>query len=303
MTGIAALFSILALSAGAFAQPSGGRPVTAEERGKIESAVNAIPAKPPATPRKPRRLLVIAGVNNRILHSPVLHTNLAVELMGARTGAYQTVVSFDSSPLAPGSLKNFDAVFINNTARGNVFNTPELREAFEAFMRNGGGLVANHSVTVTSEDWETFGEILGARGASHREIDEKIFVKLDDPSNPVNRVWEGKGFPWNDSIFRFKASPRTKVHVLLSIDVAKTDMNQGKCSGNCVSEDGEYPLAWLRRYGKGRVFYFSPGENPPGYESSFWHPKWLQFYLAGIQYALGDLEADDSPTVRPAAGR
>ena len=205
---------------------------------------------------------MIAAINGRIGHTPVPHTNLAVELMGKKTAAYETVISFDSSLLAPGKLEGFDAVFINNTAQGDLFNTPELRDTFAAFIRNGGGLVANHSVTVTSPQWAEFGEILGARGAAHRGVDEKVFVKLDDPSNPINRVFGGKGFvTLTASSGSTDPSPRSKVHVLLSIDVAKTDMNQGKCSSNCVSEDGEYPISWVRRYGKGRVFYFSLGEN------------------------------------------
>ena len=174
----------------------------------------------------------------------------------------------------------------------------ELRDAFAAFIRNGGGLVANHSVTATSPEWAEFGEILGARGAAHRGLDEKVFVKLDDPSSPINSVFGGKGFVHVDSFFRFSdPSPRSKVHVLLSIDVAKTDMNQGRCLGNCVSEDGEYPLSWLRAYGKGRVFYCSLGHN--GFV--FWNAPILQHYLAGIQFALGDLKGSVRPTVKLSA--
>ena len=105
---------------------------------------------------------MIDAVNGRMGHPAALHADLAVELMGKKTGAYETVISHDSSLLAPGNLKGFDAVFINNTARFDPFNTPELRDAFAAFLRNGGGMVANHSVTVTSPEWAEFGEILGA---------------------------------------------------------------------------------------------------------------------------------------------
>ena len=115
-------------------------------------------------------------------HPSVPYADLAVELMGKKTGAYEAVISHDSSLLAPDKLKGFDAVFLNNTV-GDLFNTPELRDAFAAFIRNGGGLVANHAVTVTSTEWAEFGEILGARGAAHRGADEKVFVKLDDPSS------------------------------------------------------------------------------------------------------------------------
>jgi len=49
--------------------------------------------------------------------------------------------------------------------------------------------------------------------------------------------------------------------------------------------------AWIKRYGKGHVFYCSPSHFP----ASFDHPELLQFMLGGIQYALGDLKCDDSP--------
>jgi uncharacterized protein len=284
--------SVIALSFIASAQqPSGRRGVSPEERQKIEGA---LPAKAPAKPRKQRKLLVIDMVAGRMGHPSVPQADLAVELMGTKTGAYQAVISHDSSLLTASSLKGFDAVYLNNTV-GDLFNTPELREAFAAFIRNGGGLVANHAVTAASPEWTELGAILGARGAAHREAEEKIVVKLDDPSSPLNHVFGGKGFAFTDEIFRFKdPSPRSKVHVLLSIDVAKTDMNQGKCSSNCVSEDGEYPISWVRGYGKGRVFYCSLGHNP----YVFWDTRVLQHYLAGIQFALGDLKASVKPTVK-----
>ena len=50
-------------------------------------------------------------------------------------------------------------------------------------------------------------------------------------------------------------------------------------------------VAWIRAHGKGRVFYVSPSHNGSAYVM----PEMLQFYLDGIQYALGDLECDDSP--------
>jgi hypothetical protein len=119
-------------------------------------------------------------------------------------------------------------------------NTPELRDSFAAFIRNGGGLVASHSVTVTSSQSAESGEILGARGASYRSLDERIFVKVDDPSHPINAVFGGKGFAFSEDILRFDEapSPRSKVHILLSIDVAKTDMNQGRCAGSRTARPG-----------------------------------------------------------------
>ena len=272
-------------------QPPRRRELTPEERRKIEAA---LPAKAPAKPKRQRKLLVIDYGGS---HPSVPDANLAVELMGAKTGAYEAVISHDTSLLEADQLKKFDAVYLNNTVgvSNDVFR-PELREGFAAFIRNGGGLVANHGSSVASPNWPEFTEILGATGAAHRAADEKVTLKLDDPANPLNAVFGGKGFDFTDEIFRFKPpSPRKRVHVLFSIDVAKTDMNQGRCTSNCDSEDGEFPLSWVHSYGKGRVFYCALGHNA----DVFWDPRMLQHFLAGIQFALGDLDANAKPTAGP----
>jgi type 1 glutamine amidotransferase len=50
-------------------------------------------------------------------------------------------------------------------------------------------------------------------------------------------------------------------------------------------------MSWIRRQGKGRVFYSGLGHGA----EVFSNPQMLQHLLAGIQYALGDLVADDAP--------
>ena len=50
-------------------------------------------------------------------------------------------------------------------------------------------------------------------------------------------------------------------------------------------------VAWVKRYGEGRVFYCSPSHNAQSFED----PRLLQFILDGIQYAFGDLACDDTP--------
>jgi type 1 glutamine amidotransferase len=49
----------------------------------------------------------------------------------------------------------------------------------------------------------------------------------------------------------------------------------------------------VKRSGAGRVFYCDFGHIG----EPFQNPAVLQFYLDGIQYALGDLQVDDTPKV------
>lgn len=301
----------MAGAAGAFAAPwiGAGRAhagPASDERQRIEAA---IPGKAFIQPRKRRRLLIFELNVGYDGHGSIPTASLAFTLMGEKTGAFETVVSKDPSVFRPENLKGsplgmakpFDAVFLNNTV-GNLFEDPVLRQSLVEFVYGGGGLLGVHGTSVAFtrwpgayEDWPEFGIMLGARGANHRDSDEHVFVKLDDPNHPVNQPFGGKGFEYRDEFFRVhEPYSRHRVRVLLSIDTEKTDMNQGTPRGNCVREDNDYALAWVRQYGRGRVFYCTIAHNP----YVFWDPKMLQFYLAAAQFALGDLPAPTTPSAK-----
>jgi len=272
------------------------REVSPEDRTKIEAA---LPAKALARPKKPRRILVFdrQGIYNGRQyggHASIPHANLAAQLMGEKTGAFTATLSSEPGAISTANLQQYDAVYLNNTV-GDVFDTPEMRAAVIAFVANGGGVVGNHGTSVASPQWTEFGEILGATGASHREPTEKATINIEDPTNPLMRAFDGKPFEYVDEFYRLGPPySRDKVRVLLSIDPIVTDMMQGRCFGQCLRDDNDYPVAWIRQHGKARVFYTSLGHNP----DVFWDPRMLTMFLAGIQYALGDLDADATPRPR-----
>ena len=270
------------------------REVTPEGRARIEAA---LPAKTPAVPQKPRRLLVFDLNVGYGGHASIPYANLAMQLMGERTGSFEATLSSEPAALEAANLHQFDAVYLNNTV-GDIFPTAEVREAFAAFVARGGGLVANHGASVAQTNWKEFGEILGGRGASHREPDEKAIINVDDAMSPITRVFEGQPFEFTDEFYRVAAPySRDNVRVLLSLDPIATNMMQGRCFGQCLRDDNDYPVAWIRQHRQGRVFYTSLGHNP----DLFWDSRMLEMFLAGVQYALGDLKADATPRPRSSA--
>lgn len=269
-----------------------------EELKRIEAA---LPAKAFATPRKPRRLLIFDLNVGYGGHASITTANTAFALMGRKTGAFETVQSRDPAVFQPESLRQFDAVFFNNTV-GNCFEDPALRESLVEFVYSGGGLMGVHGTSVAFtkwpgaiEDWPEFGIMLGGRGANHKANDEHVFIKLDDPTHPVNQAFGGRDFDYRDEFFRVhEPYSRDRVRVLMSIDTGKTDMQQQPSYGAVVRSDNDYALAWVRQYGLGRVFYCGFAHHP----SVFWDPKMLQFYLAATQFALGDLAAPTIPSAK-----
>ena len=121
---------------------------------------------------------------------------------------------------------------------------------------------------------------------------EPMTIKIDDPASPLNAVFQGKEFQITDQAFQFQEPTlRDHLHVLLSIDVEKTGLLPNRRILPVRSQDKDFPMSWTRAYEKGRVFYSALGHG----SSIFWNAPLLEHFLAGIQYALGDLKADDSP--------
>jgi type 1 glutamine amidotransferase len=270
--------------------------LTPEEREKITAAT---PQKPAATPKASRRLLIYdanigyGGANGG--HRSIPAANMAIELF-AKTGAYEAVFSNDLDNFKYDRIRKFDAVFLNNTV-GQIFVDPEIRAGLSRFVREGGGLAGYHGTSHASMDWPEFGAMLGAVEGSHREPTEIATVKIDDPASPLVAAFEGKAFVHQDEFYRFVEGPlsRDKVHVLMSMDIDKTDLNQGRgCGRPCVRPDADYALSWIHNYGKGRVFFTALGHTPAFFATA----NLSDFFFRGIQFVLGDLDADTTPSAK-----
>jgi type 1 glutamine amidotransferase len=259
---------------------------TSEEIAKV---TEAMPTAPIVKPAKPRKLLVF-NLTKGFPHSSVSIGGKAFEIMGQKTGAWETVITVDPSYFAPDKLKDFDAVVMNNTTGRDLITEPAQKQALLDFVKSGKGIIGVHSaLDAFYEKWPEYGEMMGGFFAGHPF--RKITVKLDDPKSPLTAMFDGKGFEISDEIYTFKDPySREKLHILMSIDWENQTADKQKSN----RADNDFALAWIRDYGKGRVFYCAFGHD----HAIFWNTAILKHYLAGIQYALGDLKADATPSAK-----
>ena len=285
-----------ALGAAVLTCPISGLAAGSDERAAIEAA---LPATAPVKPLRPRKLLIFSLNVEYGGHRSIPTAEQAFTLMGQKTGAFETVISRDPAVFQRESLAQFDAVFLNNTV-GNLFTDPQLRKNLLEFVVGGGGLMGVHGASVAflrwkeggKEDWPEYGIMLGTRGAAHRAADEQVFMKLDDPDHPLLACFGGQGFKLQDEFFRPQRTySRRRNRVLLSIDTERTDLSNEPRDG-AYRADKDYAMAWVRQYGRGRVFYAGFGHHP----AIFKNPNLLPFFLAGAQFALGDLPAPTLPS-------
>ncbi len=267
---------------------------------------DAIPGELTAEPLKPGKLLVINlnRINGEVRkgHPSIPYSNYALKLMGKTTGAWETWFSNDTLIFKPEFLRQFDAICFNNTA-GVLFDDEFLRQSLLDYVFSGGGFIGIHAAGATFCQWPVydqfpeFGEMLGGyeSGGHPWGPADTITLHIDDPLHPVNAAFEGKGFTASDEVFQFTDPyTRDKLRILLTIDTTKTDMSERRRILPERRADGDIAISWVRRYGRGRVFYTSFGHN----KHLNWNPKILQHKFDGIQFALGDLQSPTIPSGR-----
>ncbi len=285
----------LATSAAAVAAPAllprlaraqrGLRPVPEQD---IKRITDALPEKATAKPAKTRKILVFWRCEG-FFHGSIPWCNAALELMGQKTGAYESVVSADMAAFDSGKLDPFDAVLFNNTTRLS-FKDPKHRETLMSFIKGGKGVIGIHAATENFYDWPEAAAMMGGLFDGHPWGGGGTWAfQIEEPDHPINKGFGGKGFWAKDEIYKMKDPySRENLRILLGLDMTKKVNQRGS------REDKDNAVAWIHRFGKGRVFYCSLGHN----NQIFWTPQILQHYLDGIQYALGDLKADATPSAK-----
>ncbi len=143
--------------------------------------------------------------------------------------------------------------------------------------------------------WPEFNKLIGGFFKFHWVYPQEITVKIDDPKSPLTAMFHGEEYVIHDETYTFAQDSfsRKNVHVLTSIDYDKMSAAD-KAKESNPRTDGDYALSYIRREGKGRVFYEAHGHA----ENIYAMTPMLEHVRAGIQYALGDLKADDSPSVK-----
>ena len=283
-------FDVVTPSRGETLAPAEVERRAVETRAKIDAA---IPNKPLGTPKKPRKLLVIESLEG-MSHNTIPHTNVMIQRMGEKTGAWTTVFSNDLTNLRYPKVKEYDAIFLNSIV-GEFLPDPALRADLVRYVNEGGGIGGIHGTPWASRNWDEFAEMIGAQSAPHRI--ENGIIRLYDKSSPLVTSFNHEDLPHREEYYRFEHEGNgrvrwDKVRVILTVDLdEKVPNSTDKPWPGYRRPDKVYPLAWIREYGKGRVFYNSMGHM----QETFMRPEIVGHFLAGMQYILGDIEANATP--------
>jgi uncharacterized protein len=284
---------------------------------------NAAPATARVKPKADRRVLIWNTPRHLMKNDPhkgycIPFGSAALEAIGKKTGAFEPIVSDDLAVYLPEHIRRFDAIVMNNSSGPWITPTEadlakpafqqhgsnktaaeqSLRQSLLDYVRNGGGVVFLHYALAANGHWPEFKELAGGNFTGH-PWNEEIGVTVEEPGNPLLAAFGGMDFRIADEIYEYGPPyDRSKVRVLLSLDPAQSNMGVKWIN----RKDNDFALAWVKSYGKGRVFNTSFGHRT----ELFWDAHVLAFYLGAIQFAVGDLDAPTGPRpeipVRPVPG-
>jgi type 1 glutamine amidotransferase len=263
-------------------------PVPEEIKKEITAA---IPEKAAAKPKKERRILLFWRCEG-FIHNSIPHGNFAMQAMAEKTGAFKVDLADSYDVFNAENLAKYDGIILNNTTHMQFPEASQLN-AFLDFIANGKGLIGFHAAS------DNFGRHPEARALVGGQFNGHPWgaggtwaFKLDDPSHRLNQAFGGKGFWHTDEIYQY--NPESYVGTDTLRILVSLDMNQKAVSGRINDGPREVPVSWLRTADQGRVFYTNFGHR----QETFRNPVILQHMLDGIQYALGDLAADATPTAK-----
>ena len=257
-----------------------GLTLTAQDK-EVAQINAALPDKPTVKPSKKHKVLVYSKPSG-FRHGSIAIGIKALRAMAEKTGAFEATFTLETTEFTTEGLKKYDAIIFNNTTHvQKAFKEQAQRDAILNFIKDGKAFAGFHSASDGGvPQWPEYTDMIGGCFAGHPwGAGGKWPFVVEDTKHPVNKAFKDKTFEYSDEIYQYKGYDRSKLRILIGLDAVKS----GK-KGN--SKTNDYPVSWVRDYGKGRIFYSNFGHN----KATWMNAAMLQHFLDGIQWALRDLD-------------
>jgi len=260
----------------------------------------ALPApRPPDPYAGRRRLLVIADLStgNQIAHLATSHAIATIERMGRESGAYVAILRTDTNLVTKGevwgtgeyaaggprqarmhNLDYFDAVLFYTNGETRLTDT-QKHDLLDFVGQDGKGFVGVHTAAITAASWPEYAEMLGGFFDNHPWNVANARIVVERPDSPIMRGFT-TGMELVDEHYQLLPQPydRAKVDVLARLDPASLDLTDP----DVHRADADFPVAWIKPYGNGRVFYSYLGHTDAAWDD----PRVQAMYLEGIRWAI-----------------
>ncbi len=246
------------------------------------------PLLPPAPHAKPIHLkhVLMIGQTKGFEHDSVSAAMVAIYTMGKESGLWDTMLRTDTELLTKKefqrnakNLNYFDLLVFASTTGELDIDASQKQDMMSFIKEDGKGFVGIHAALDTNYTWPEYGEMIGGWFDQHPWMTFNAPIINEDPDFPAVRHFP-KAFVKYDEIYQPKEWSRSKVNVLLSLDASKLDYTNNP---RIHRMDHDFPVAWSKLYGKGRVFYSTLGHTEEAWED----PDIRKMYFEAIKWSLG----------------
>lgn len=258
--------------------------------------------------RRPvKRHVLVLGGSRGFHHDSVSAAMASFFRSGKETGEWSAEFATDytlvnagggqkmNAGFQPKGLKDFDAVVIAG-ASGDWGLTDAQKAALLSFVRDDGkGLVVVHAGINANSSWQDYIDMTGGEMTGHPfNTPDKVLRSFslvnEAPDFPAVRHLPRR-FRKQDEMYVIKNWDRSDVNVLLRLDVSNLETEALETQ---LPPDLDIPVAWTKRYGKGRVFVSSLGHHTEAFDD----PDIERMYAEGTKWALGLTDGDERPHAR-----
>ena len=277
------------------------------------------PSQTTAPPAPARKQVLFLGGSEYFAHDGAFNAMYTLAKLGKDSALFDVHIRTDFKVVTkqdiPGyknakNLNFYDAVMLYT--QGNLPLSAQQRSDLLSFVKTDGkGLLLAHSgmdfneweftspttmVIKNQGGWPEFIEMVGGAFVSH-PWRQKVRIDVEDRAFPAMRQFPDS-IELAEEIYQIVDYSRQNVRVLMSLDTSSVDM-QNPPLAPLVRKDGDFPLAWVRQYGKGRVFVSTIGHFPATWDRPDIQAMWLE----AVKWSLGLTDADATPRPKPAAAR
>jgi type 1 glutamine amidotransferase len=239
----------------------------------LQVSLAAASAQPAAS-----RILVYTRNGKGYVHDNIASSVAAIRKMGSENG-FAVETGDDPAVFTDATLKTYKAVVFSNS-NNEAFTSDAQRDAFERYIKAGGGFAAIHSASGSERHWPYFWSILGGSFLRHPKFQE-FTIRVKDPNHPATRGMAAS-FAWEDECY-FLQYMNPDLHPLLVTDPSKLDdPDRAKYPRGLVGD--AMPLAWTLRQNGSRQFYTSLGHKKESYSD----PILYNHILGGILWTMGE---------------
>jgi type 1 glutamine amidotransferase len=247
----------------------------------------SMPPPPHAKETHLKHVLVIAQTKG-FEHDSISTAMAAVYNMGHDSGLWDTELRTDTELLTKKKLGNnaknidyFDLLVFASTTGELELDDSQKKDMLAFIHDDGKGFVGIHAALDTNYKWPEYGEMIGGWFDEHPWSTFQAPIVNESPDFPAVRHFPA-AFVKFDEIYQPKSWSRDKVNVLLSLDASKLNFDNPRVH----RADHDFPIAWSKMYGKGRVFYSTLGHT----EESWQDPEIRKMYFEAIKWSLGMTE-------------